>query len=292
MKTFKDAVQNSDFAISAEIYVRPDTDADSLRIQADVVKDHVDGILLTDNQFGQLHMCPIASAAILLQHGVDPIVQLASRNRNRLALLSDLLGAGALGVSSLILVAGEKAAKELKPKPKQFLDVSAVDLIRTAALLKVDEKLTVNPDFLVGGIVTPVMPKPDWKAKQFRDKVDAGAQFLQTHICMNLPLLERYMKRLVADKLTHRVNVIGSVAILGDAEDAVWLKENRPNSMLPDATVERLASASDPRAEGIRIAAEAIGVMRDIPGIAGVNVMAARDLKAIPEAIEAAGLND
>ncbi len=291
MRTFKNAVRNSDFAISAEIYLRPETDKDSLRIQTDVLKGFVDGILLTDNQYGQLHLSTIAAASILLQNNVDPIVQLTSRNRNRIAILSDLLGAGALGVTSLMLVAGERAPENLKPRPKPVLDLTAVDLIRTANTVKADEQLTQNPDFLVGGVVTPVLPKPDWKARQFREKVDAGAQFLQTHICMDVNLLRHYLKHLVENKLIQRVSVIGSVAVLGAAEDAAWLRDSRPNVMLPDDAVERLEASDDSRAEGIRIAAETIRSMRDIPGMAGVNVMATRDLSAIPEVIKAAGLD-
>ena len=292
MKTFKDAVRNSDFAVSAEIYLRPETDSDSLRIQTDILKESVDGILLTDNQFGQLHLSTIAAASILLNNGIDPIVQLTSRNRNRIALISDLLGAGALGVTSLLLVAGERAPVNLKPKPKPVLDLSAIDLILTASTVKIDEKLTVNPDFLVGGVVTPVLPKPRWKAKQVREKIDAGAQFLQTHICMDVELLRHYLKHLVENKLIQRTSVIGAVAVLGDAGDAVWLRDNRPNVMLPDSVVERLENAADPRAEGIRICAETVRAMRDIPGLAGVNIMAARDLTAIPEVIREAGLHD
>jgi len=292
LKTFKDAVRNSDFAVSAEIYLRPETDSDSLRIQTDILKESVDGILLTDNQFGQLHLSTIAAASILLNNGIDPIVQLTSRNRNRIALISDLLGAGALGVTSLLLVAGERAPVNLKPKPKPVLDLSAIDLILTASTVMIDEKLTVNPDFLVGGVVTPVLPKPRWKAKQVREKIDAGAQFLQTHICMDVELLRHYLKHLVENKLIQRTSVIGAVAVLGDAGDAVWLRDNRPNVMLPDSVVERLENAADPRAEGIRICAETVRAMRDIPGLAGVNIMAARDLTAIPEVIREAGLHD
>ena len=292
MKTFKEAVRNNDFAISAEIYLRPETDSDSLRIQTDVLKDSVDGVLLTDNQFGQLHLSTIAAASILLNNGVDPIVQLTSRNRNRIALISDLLGAGALGVTSLLLVAGERAPENLKPRPKPVLDLSAIDLILTANTVKIDEKLTVSPDFLVGGLVTPVMPKPNWKAKQFREKIDAGAQFVQTHICMDIELLRRYLRHLVENKLIQRTSVIGAVAVLADAEDAVWLRDNRPNVMLPDSIVERLQNAADPREEGIRICAETIRAMREIPGLSGVNLMATRDLTAIPEVIREAGLHD
>jgi methylenetetrahydrofolate reductase (NADPH) len=292
LKTFKEAVRNNDFAISAEIYLRPETDSDSLRIQTDILKDSVDGVLLTDNQFGQLHLSTIAAASILLNNGVDPIVQLTSRNRNRIALISDLLGAGALGVTSLLLVAGERAPENLKPRPKPVLDLSAIDLILTANTVKIDEKLTVSPDFLVGGLVTPVMPKPNWKAKQLREKIDAGAQFVQTHICMDIELLRRYLRHLVENKLIQRTSVIGAVAVLADAEDAVWLRDNRPNVMLPDGIVERLQNAADPREEGIRICAETIRAMREIPGMAGVNLMATRDLTAIPEVIREAGLHD
>lgn len=291
MKTFRDAIRNSDFAISTEIYLRPETDADGIRAQADILRDVVHGILLTDNQFGQVHMSTIAAASILLRHGVDPIVQLTSRNRNRIALLSDLLGAAAIGVSSLLLVAGERAPKEFQPRPKPVLDLNAKDLIRTADTMRQDENLAHHPDFLIGGLVTPVLPKPNWKAEQLREKVAAGARFVQTHICMDTELLRKYMGHLVKNRLTHGTSVIGAVAVLESAEDARWLKENRPNVMLPDELIARLDGAANPRDEGIRICAEVICELRDIPGIAGVNVMATRDLAVIPAALQAAGLD-
>lgn len=292
MKTFKEAVRKKDFAISAEIYLRPESDAESLRAQAIALRDSVDGLLLTDNQYGQLHMSTTAAASILIDYGVDPIVQLTCRNRNRIALISDLLGVGALGVTSLLLVAGERAPEQFQPRPKPVMDLSATDLIRTAATMKIDEKLTQNLDFFVGGVVTPVMPKPSWEAKQLREKIDAGAQFVQTHICMDVELLRRYLSHLVANKLTQRTSVVASVALLGSVEDERWLRENRPNVMLPDGMAKRLESASNPREEGIQICAETIRAMREIPGLAGVNIMSARDLSAIPEVVRAAGLHD
>ena len=291
MKTFRHAIRNSDFAVSAEIYLRPETDAASLQAQADTLKNSVDGILLTDNQYGQLHLSTTAAAAILLDQGVDPIVQLTSRNRNRIALVSDLLGAATIGVTSLMLVAGERAPEQFQPRPKPVLDVNAVDLIRIANTLNADENLTVKPDFLIGGVVTPVMPKPDWKAKQLREKIDAGAHYLQTHICMDVILLRRYLKHLVASKLIQRTNIIGAVAVLGSVDDAKWLRENRPNVMLPDSLFERLQKATDPRQEGILIAAETIREMAEMPGLVGVNLMASQDLTAIPEVIVAAGFD-
>ncbi len=290
MKTFKNAVRNKDFAFSAEIFLHPETDADSLRSQADVLRDHVDGILLTDNQYGQLHLSPVVAAGVLLDHGVDAIVQLASRCRNRIALIGDLLGAATLGVSSLLLVANERVPKGLNPKPKPVMDVSAVELIQTANTIKFDEHLAVNPDFFVGGIVSPVLPEPDWRAEKMREKIDAGAQFLQTRICMNVDLMRHYCEHLVNNKIIQRTSLIGAVALLRSAEDAHWLRENRPNVKLSADIVERLANADDPEAEGIRIGAETIRALSEIPGLDGINVISVGNLEAIPQAIEQSGL--
>ena len=290
LKTFRDALHTRDFAVSAELFLRSETDARALLQQAELLADHVDAILLTDNQFGQLHLSTIAAASILLNAGIDPIVQLTCRNRNRIAIISDLLGAAAIGVTSLLLMAGERAAPELKPRPKPVLDLNATELIRTAARLKSDEQLSNAQDFLIGGIVMPIIPKPSWKATKFTQKVDAGAQFVQTHICMDTRVLSSYMKHLVDRKFVRRTSVIAAVAVLESAEDAEWVQEHRHNANVPDHLVDRLRSATDPKEEGIRICAETLQTISKIPGISGASIMATRDLRSIPEVIRRAGL--
>jgi methylenetetrahydrofolate reductase (NADPH) len=290
LKSFRKAIRNNDFAVSAEIYLRPDSSADTLRAQAALIRDAVDGILLTDNQYGQLHMSTLTAAGILMNDGVDTIVQMTSRNRNRIALLSDLLGAAAIGVSSLLLVAGERAPAGFKPRPKPVLDLNAIDLIRTAATINQDETLQTRPDFLIGGVATPVAPGPGWQPKKLLDKIEAGAQFVQTHICMDLVILESYMRHLVSRKLIQRTSVVGAVAVLESVEDVKWLKENRPSVMLPDALLQRLAQTKNPREEGIDICAETIQAMQKIPGIDGVSIMASRELVSIREVARRAGL--
>lgn len=290
LKTFRDAVRNKDFAVTAEVHLRPETDATSLCEQAELLRKDVDAILLTDNQYGQLHMSTIAAASILLAAGIDPVVQLTCRNRNRIALISDLLGAAALGVTSLLLLAGERAPSELKPRPKPVLDLTATDLIRTAATLKMDEGLNYCPDFLVGGIVTPLIPKPSWKATKLTEKISAGAQFLQTHICMDTRVLSAYMNYLVTNRFIRRTSVMGSVAVLESAEDAEWMRANRPNVNIPDQVVDRLGSAADPSAEGIRICAEMLREISGIPGMIGASIMASRDLRTIPAVLRMASI--
>ena len=291
MKTFKDAVRTRDFAVTAEIYLRPESAAESIRHQAGLLRDHVDAILLTDNQFGQLHLSTLVAASILLDSGIDAVVQMTSRNRNRIALLSDLLGAGVLGVTSLLLVRGERASDGFDPKPKAVLDVNAVEFMRIASTVKSDPKLKYCPDFFVGGVITPQLPKANWKAKRLEEKIEAGAQFIQTHICMNTDLLRSFMKYLVEQGLLQRTSIICAIAVLESAEDARWLRANRPNVMIPDALVARLENAADPREEGMQICVETLQTMAEIPGIAGASIMASRDLTTIPEIISRAGLS-
>ena len=291
MRSFKDAIQNRNFAVSAEIFLRPESSADSITEQADLLRDHVDAILLTDNQFGRLHMSTLVAASILINAGVDPIVQIASRNRNRLALISDLIGAAALGVTSLLLVRGDHAPEEFKPRPKPVLDVNAAELIGIASTVSQDPRISHAPDFCIGGLVIPHRPSTRWKGKNLTDKIDAGAGYLQTHICMDMNILKSFMKRLVENGVVRRTNIVGATAVLGSADDARWLRDNRRNVSIPDSVVDRLEQASNPRQEGINICTEILQAMLDIRGISGANIMAAQDLETIPEAIDAAGLS-
>ena len=206
-------------------------------------------------------------------------------------MLSDLLGAGVLGVTSLLLVRGERAPVGFDPKPKAVLDVNAVEFMRIASTVKSDPRLRYCPDFFVGGVITPQVPRANWKAKRLEEKIDAGAQFIQTHICMNTDLLRGFMKHLVDEGLVQRTSFIGAVAVLESADDARWLKKNRPNVMVPDALIERLDVADDPREVGVQICVETLQAMAEIPGIAGASIMASRNLTAIPEVISRAGLS-
>lgn len=278
-------MRTRDFAITAECFVKPETDAESIRIQADLLRDSVDGVVLTDNQHGQLHMSTLAASRLMLENGLDPVMQLSCRNRNRIVLIADLLGAAALGITSLLLVRGNRVPEGIEPRPKAVLDLTATELIATAEKINSDTRLMTTPEFFMGGLVTPHRPKPDWIPKKLTEKADSGAQFMLTHICMDIDLLRGYMKHLVAMKVTRRISMIIGTAVLTSATDARWLLENRPNVIIPDDIVQRLEAADDPRAEGVAICAEQLDALADIPGIAGANIVASEDLALIPEAI-------
>ncbi|MGB5347808.1 MAG: methylenetetrahydrofolate reductase [Woeseia sp.] len=290
MITFKEAARTQDFTVSSEIFLRPETSPEMIREAAKLLIGHVDGVLVTDNQFGQLHMSTLALASLLLADGIDPIVQLACRNRNRIALLSDLLGAAALGVSSLMLIRGSKVLDGITPRPKAVLDIDAAELIAMASKLKSDERLRTLPDFYLGGVVTPHPPNPGWTPKALLRKTEAGVQFVLTHICMDIPVIRTYMKHLVASGLLRRINVFATLAITGSAADARWLCQNRPNVNIPDSIIERIEQAEDEEQESVRICAEQIQQLAEIPGIAGAHLIPTRNLATIPAAVEASGV--
>jgi 5,10-methylenetetrahydrofolate reductase len=288
MNTFREVIAKRDFVITAESFLKPETDADAIRVQADLLREHVDAVLLTDNQFGGLHMSTVAAARLMLDNNLDPIVQLSCRNRNRVSLLADLLGAASLGVSTVMLLRGNRIPSNVESRPKAVLDVNANELIAIAAGLKTDERLPGFPDLYVGGTTVPHEPKADWKPRKLVERTDAGAEFFITFTCMDTDLLRRYMKRLVATQMTRKAAFIVSLTIFSTAAEARWMRDNRPNVLIPDSVIEQLDNANDPRKEGLAICAEQLSELAQIPGVSGANIMATRDLAAIPEAIKAA----
>jgi len=292
MKIFRDELRKRDFVITAECFLKPETDAESIKYQAETLRDYVDGIVLTDNQYGQTHMSTLAAARLMLDNDVDPIVQLSCRNRNRIALMADLLGACALGVSSLLLIRGDRVPNGISPRPKAVLDMNVSELIATAAKLKSDDRLRSAADLCIGSTVTPHRPKADWVPEKLTSKADAGAQFLLAHANMDIRLLRNYMSHLIAAKLTRRVTIIASTVILTSADDARWLRDHRANISIPDPVVHRLENAADPREEGLAICAEHLSQLATIPGVSGANIIASTDLAMIPEVIDAADLSE
>jgi len=288
MTTFRDAVRQKDFSTTAELFLRPESDAESIAAQTALLRDHVDGILLTDNQAGRLHLSPVAAAGIVLAAGADPIVQLSTRNRNRVALFAELLGAAALGVSSIQLVRGRQVPEGFDPRPKAVVDVDVIELLEMASRIKQDDNLARLPELNVGSVFTVHRPGPDWMPRKMLAKADAGARFVLSSLCMNTGVLREFLRVLVAAGVPRRLNVLVTIAVFGSADDARFLRDNRRIHLIPDAVIDRLDAAADPEAEGIAIAAEQLRALAGIPGVRGAHLIATRRLASIPAAIEAA----
>jgi methylenetetrahydrofolate reductase (NADPH) len=287
LKTFQEATRTRDFTVSAQLKLTPTTDRESVLRQAEILGPVVDAIQVTDNPNGSVHMSPLVASGLLLQHGIDPIVQMTCRDRNRIALHSDLLGAQALGITSLLVQRGERLSKDYIPKTEQVFDIGSRRLIKTAMGLNGNPEIA---DFYIGSVITTFKPKSGWRAKSLITKTDAGARFLQTQMCFDMDLLRRYMAGLVDAKLTRRAHIIVSVATLPSAETARWVRDNVRGSVMPDSVISRLDQSPDPEQEGVRICAEILQEISEIPGVGGANVLTPGNVATIPAAILAAKL--
>jgi methylenetetrahydrofolate reductase (NADH) len=290
MKIFRDAARRKDFVISTELFLRPESNAATIAAQVELLRDYVDGILVTDNQAGRLHLSPVAAASLVIANGADPIVQLGCRNRNRIALLAELLGAAALGVTSVMLTRGQRVPDGFNPRPKAVQDVTAPELIAIAARLQDEDAVRYMPDLYVGSDFTFHRPRKEWQPTKLLVKVEAGAQFAFSNICLNTRLVKRYMAHVIAQGLPRQLGMHATIAVLDSADDARFLRDSRPNNLVPDVLIDRLSQAQDPEQEGIRIAAELLRDLADTPGIRGAHLVATRNLAAIPAAVAAAAL--
>lgn len=290
MKAFREALQTRAFTVTADVGLDRGTDAAALRRQARMLAPLVDAVQVPDAHDGRLQMSGQAAAAILLGEGVDPVVHLTGRDRNRIALENDLLGLGALGVTSLLLTRGEELPAGYRPPTRQVLELSGADLVTTAVHLGQDETVAAAPEFCIGTAATVFAPKAGWKPRSLIERVEAGVSFVQTQPCFNMKALRRYMQHLVESRLTWRCGVVVSLVVLPDARAARLLHEGLHGTVMPAKVVQRIEQAADPAAEGVLLCVEKIGKLRDIPGVTGVNLSTPGPVELIVETLQAAGL--
>lgn len=290
MKSFRNAINSQQFVVTANLILDRANTAESLRQQVRVLAPHVTALQIPDAHDGRLQMSATAAAAILLAEGVDPLVHVTGRDRNRIALENDLLGLAVLGVNSLLLTRGEELPATYKPATRQVMELSGEDLVAMARLMGEDESIPGAGEFFIGTAATVFVPKKDWQPKQLVARVDSGAGFIQTQICFNMKSMRRYMQHLVDARLTWRCAVMASLAILPTAAAARQLQRSLQGGVMSDKLVQRIAQAADPEQEGVMICAEKIQKLREIPGVSGVNLASAGNPALIPATLDAAGL--
>jgi len=287
---FKDAIRIQKFTLTADLALGRRTDAENVKAQGQLLAPVFDAVQVPDAHDGRMQMSTLAAASLLLGQGIDPVVHLTGRDRNRIALENDLLGLGALGVSSVLLSRGEELPLDYKPPTRQLFELSGLDLVTTARQMSEDESIAGVPEFLVGTAATVFNPKDAWQPKSLLLRVDAGAGFIQTQICFNMKAMRRYMARLVDARLTWRCAIIAGLAVFPTAASARLLKDNLEGTMVPEKHIRRLEKAADPELEGIRICAETLQKLSAIPGVSGANLMTPGDPATLLEAVRMAGL--
>ena len=279
-QTFRDALRGKDFVVTARLPLDSGTVADDVLAHVASLRGHVDAVQLGDHPAAWPHISPLAAACLVLQAGVDPVLHLTCRDRNRIALQSDLMGAAAIGVTSLVLSRGRKLPASLKQKVKGVFDIGAQRLLATAQALNAHERLIAPPGFLLGANVTALDPPEDWTADGVGDKADAGVNFVQTQSCLDVETLRRYMAALVARKALERISVMVQVPLIGSLEMLHDLRQGRRPLLITDAILERLESAADIGAAGEAICREVLADVRKVPGVSGVDIVYRSDADA------------
>jgi methylenetetrahydrofolate reductase (NADPH) len=292
-RSLRSKLNAGQFVLTAEIAPPLSCRAEDLMEKAAPLAGLADAVNVTDAASARASMGAIAAAALLIDAGIEPILQLTCRDRNRIALQSDLLGAAALGVRNLLLLTGDDPKAGDQPETKPVFDLNSQQLLETARAMRdrgelpSGRKIAGDLDLFLGAADMPLDPKPDWQPEGLKKKIAAGAQFAQTQFCMDAGVVRRYTARLADAGIADFALLVG-VAPLRSAKSAQWMRQNLFGTIIAEDIEKRVAGATDPTAEGVQACVDLIAELSTIPGVAGVHIMAPGQDAAIPGVIAAA----
>ena len=301
---------SGEFAVTGELGPPKSADGNAIRSKAQHLKGFVDAANITDNQTAVVRMSSIAAGVILQQAGVEPVIQMTTRDRNRLAMQSDLLGAYALGARNLVCLSGDHQSGGNHPGAKNVHDLDSMQLIRMVRDMRDFRRFQCGeeirdeaPRFLIGAAANPFADPAEWRPYRLAKKALAGADFVQTQLVYDLPRFREYMKRIVDMGVTDYLKVIVGVGPPKSPGMLRYMREHVPGMSIPDELMARMKGAAGGidsadkaarghawREEGIRICVELIQQVREVEGVAGVHIMGIEWEESIPPITTAAGL--
>ena len=283
-----------EFVVTAEITPPVSTDPAEFLKRALPLKGFVTAVNVTDGAGAKVHLSSLAAAHFLVQSGIEPIFQMTCRDRNRLALQGDILGAASFGIHNILILGGDDPKVGDQPEAKAVHDLDSRGLLAMAHAMRSQHKLPSGTeiqgklDLFLGVADIPTDPEPGWQPKGLQAKAAAGGDFVQTQFCMDVEVVRRYASRLRESGVT--LPILIGIAPIPSAKSARWMREKLFGTRIPDAIVERLEKAADPKEEGSKICIELLQELSEIPGIAGAHVMAPMNFAEIPVAIEESGV--
>jgi methylenetetrahydrofolate reductase (NADPH) len=284
------------FVITAELTPPVSTDPTDFVARAQGLKGLATAVNVTDGAGAKSHLSSVVASYFLLQSGIEPILQMTCRDRNRIALQADLIGAMALGIRNILILSGDDPKAGDQPDTKPVFDLKSQALLAQANHMRAQHQLPTGTTIkgpialVLGAADVPVDPPPGWTPKGLMEKLEAGADFVQTQFCMDTGVVRRYAQRLLDLGIAQKLRILIGVAPIPSAKSARWMREKLFGTLIPDAIVDRLDRAADPKAEGKAICVELLRELASIPGIAGAHIMAPQNPSAIPEVIRDSGL--
>jgi 5,10-methylenetetrahydrofolate reductase len=290
-------LRKGEFVVTSELGPPRGASREAVEKKAELLKGYADAFNLTDCQTAMVRLSSIASGAILLDMGMEPVVQLTCRDRNRIAMQSDILGAAALGMKNLLCLTGDHQCFGDHPEAKGVFDLDSINQLDMFRQMRDEKKFqsgeelkTEEPKLFLGAAENPFADPFQYRAARLAKKVKAGADFIQTQIIYNVEKFEQWMSMVRAMGLHKKVAILAGVTPIRSLGMAKYMKKNVPGMDVPDELIKRLEGAEKKKAEGINICLEVIERVRKIEGVSGVHIMAVEWEEIVPEIAERAGL--
>jgi methylenetetrahydrofolate reductase (NADPH) len=294
----EDILRSGYFAVTAELNPPDSADPEDVYKAASVLAEVCDGINAVDASGANCHISSVAMCALLTRAGYEPVYQVTCRDRNRIAIQGDMLGAAAMGVLNVLCLTGDDVTAGDQPEAKRVFDFDSIQLLRTARMMR-DEavfmsgrKITTPPCFFLGAAANPFIPPYDWRPQRLAKKIAAGAQFIQTQYCFDLPRFKEYMAQVRDLGLDKQAFILAGVGPLRSAGAAEFMRNKVPGVVIPDQIVDRLKKTPKEKQqeEGKKICIEIIEQVREIEGVAGIHIMAYRQEELVADIVSQAGL--
>ena len=269
-----------EFAVTAELGPPQNANAEAIRKKAQYSVGKVDGVNITDNQTAIVRLSSIAAGAIAISCGLEPIAQMVCRDRNRIAMQSDILGAAALGIRNLLCLSGDHQKFGNQPQAKNVFDIDSVQLVAMVKKMR-DEKQFLSgdpikehePKLFIGAVENPFADPFEFRVLRLAKKFAAGADFIQTQCVFDVDKFRKWMELIVKEGLHKKIYILAGLTPVRSARALVYMKNEVAGMSIPDKLIKRMESAKDPKEEGVKICLEMIDQVRQIEGVAGIHLM-------------------
>jgi methylenetetrahydrofolate reductase (NADPH) len=298
MSRLREVLNQGAFAVTAECGPPKGADPDVILKKAELLKGKVDAVNVTDNQTAIVRMSSLAACVLLKNQGLDPVLQVVVRDRNRIALQSDILGASSLGIRNVLCLSGDHQRFGNQPQAVGVFDLDSIQFVqvvrrmRDQGVILGGEDLTKAPDIFIGAAANPFGDPFNFRVVRLAKKVAAGAEFIQTQCIYNLERFEKWMTMARDRGLTEKVHILGGVTPLKSAGMAKYMKKRVAGMDVPDEVIRRMEGvpAKKQAEEGLRICIETIERLKEVAGVKGVHIMAIEWEERVGEIVESAGL--
>ena len=289
-------LERGKFAVTAEAGPPKGTSAAAIQKKGELLRHCCDAVNVTDNQTAIVRMSSLAGCLLLKRQGIDPVMQMVVRDRNRLAIQSDVLGAVALGIGNILCLSGDHQQFGNHPATRGVFDIDSMQLIQTLKTMRDEKKFISGEDvsgevpLFIGAAANPFADPFEFRVRRLAKKVKAGADFIQTQAVYDVARFRRWMEMAAERELDRQTHILAGVIPIKSAGMAHYMKDYVPGVIVPNEIVARMERAGNAKEEGIRIVLEIIDQLKEIPGVHGIHIMAVNWEDSVPAIVEQAGL--